>query len=82
MASVTAEVQEAIRTIPIGAMFTARDIAELLDVQSGAVGQIIAKGVRGAEPIDPMEARYDYPHHRVSDYRRKVNVYRRVPFNE
>ena len=80
IASVTREVQEAIRTIPVGAMFTARDIAELLEVQSGAVGQILAKGARGAEPVDRMEIAYDYPQHRVSDYRRKVNVYRRVPY--
>lgn len=79
MASVTTQVQMAVRTIPLGALFTARDVAELLEVQSGTVGQILSRGVRGAEPCDRLRAQYDYPSQSTS---KTVCVYRRVPFNE
>ena len=79
MPSVTTEVQQAVRAIPIGALFTARDLAELLETNSGAVGQILAKGIRGAELCDRMEARYEYPDQSAV---RRVKVYKRVHIRE
>lgn len=79
MPSVTTEVQMAVKSIPLGALFTARDIAELLEVNSGSVGQILSRGVRGARLCDKMETRYEYPDQRAI---RRVKVYRKVSTNE
>lgn len=79
MPSVTTEVQMAVKSIPLGALFTARDIAELLEVNSGSVGQILSRGVRGARLCDKMETRYEYPDQRAI---RRVKVYKKVSNNE
>lgn len=66
MPSITTQVQMAIRDIPVGQTFTARDIADTIGANAGSVGQILNRGAIGSEFLTIDKASRD------------IRVYRRV----
>lgn len=66
MVSITTKVQLAVREIPVGQTFTARDIADTIGANAGSVGQILNRGAVGFEFLT------------VDKTCRDIRVYRRV----
>lgn len=76
MPSVTTQVQVAIREIPLGDLFTARDIAVRIGINHGVVGKILADCPIGSEFVRTDITRYKYPNGKSQS--RRVKIYRRV----
>lgn len=75
MSSATTQVQQMVRTIPVGELFTARDIAQRLNINPGFVGKVLSKGIKGTVFHGRREIHYRWTNQ--SGYR-YVQVYRRV----
>ena len=73
--AVTRQVQEAVKSMPLGATFTVADIAERMGADRRAVARILARGGIGAELVEIRREPVQYPSARIT---RDVRVYRRA----
>ena len=77
MISQTRMVQMAVRQISPGDLFTAGDLADILGITPGVIGQILSRGMVGSELAEIRTRTYRYPDGNCTS--RKVRIYRRVP---
>ena len=73
--TVTRQVQEAIKSMPLGETFTVADIAKRMGADRRAVARILARGGIGAELVEIRREPVQYLSSRNT---RDVRVYRRA----